>query len=158
VNFWPRAQSKPFLEAIIYEKPHSSVEQYNGHITTSIKTRMTKFSIVCQESHVAVSILSVLVCSVQFFFIWRNSSQWARGSSFTRFLDHTQRPTTVGRNSLDEWSARRWDIYLTTHNTQRQTNIHAPRGIRTRNLSWRAAAYLRLRTRGHWDRRSVHFS
>jgi hypothetical protein len=27
--------------------------------------------------------------------------QWARSSSFTRFLDHTQRRTTVGRTLLD---------------------------------------------------------
>jgi hypothetical protein len=33
------------------------------------------------------------------------------------FLDHTQRRTTVGRTPLDEWSARRRDLYLTTHNT-----------------------------------------
>ena len=39
------------------------------------------------------------------------------GSSFTRFLYHTQRRTTVGRTPLDEWSARRRDLYLTTHNT-----------------------------------------
>ena len=38
-------------------------------------------------------------------------------SSFLRFLDHTQRRTTVGRTPLDEWSARRRDLYLTTHNT-----------------------------------------
>jgi len=31
---------------------------------------------------------------------------------FTRFLDHTQRRTTVGRTPLDEWSARRRDLYL----------------------------------------------
>ena len=39
-------------------------------------------------------------------------------------------------------------------NTQhsQQTNIHAPSGIRTRNLSRRAAKDLRLRPRGHWDR------
>jgi len=43
---------------------------------------------------------------------------WARASSFTRFLDHTQRCTTVGRTPLNEWSARRRDLYLTTHNTQ----------------------------------------
>ena len=43
--------------------------------------------------------------------------QWARASSFTRFLDHTQRHTTVGRTPLDKWSARRRDLYLTTHNT-----------------------------------------
>jgi len=28
--------------------------------------------------------------------------QWARASSFTRFLDHTQRRTTVGKTPLDE--------------------------------------------------------
>ena len=33
------------------------------------------------------------------------------------FLDHTQRRTTVGRTPLDEWSVRRRDLYLTTHNT-----------------------------------------
>jgi len=59
--------------------------------------------------------------NLTFLFIWRNSSppppQWARASSFTRFLDQTQRRTTVGRTPLDEWSARRRDLYLTTHNT-----------------------------------------
>ena len=33
------------------------------------------------------------------------------------FLDHTHRYTTVCRTPLDEWSARRRDLYLTTHNT-----------------------------------------
>jgi len=52
------------------------------------------------------------------------SPQWARTSSFTRFLDHTQRRDTVGRTPLDEWSARRRDLYLTTHNTHnRQTSM-----------------------------------
>jgi hypothetical protein len=50
--------------------------------------------------------------------------QWAKVSSFTRFLDHTQRRTTVGRTPLDEWSPRRRDLYLTTHNPHnRQTSI-----------------------------------
>jgi len=45
-------------------------------------------------------------------------------SSFLRFLGHTQRRTIVGRTPLDEWSARRRDLYLTTHNTHnRQTSI-----------------------------------
>ena len=47
-----------------------------------------------------------------------------RASSFLRFLDHTQRRITVGRTHLDEWSARRRDLYLTTHNTDsRQTSM-----------------------------------
>jgi hypothetical protein len=36
----------------------------------------------------------------------------------------TLRHTTVGRTPLDEWSARRTDLYLTTHNTHnRQTSM-----------------------------------
>jgi len=45
-------------------------------------------------------------------------------------------------------------------NTQQsqQTNVHTPGGNRTHNLSRRAAADLRLRPRGHWDRqmRNTH--
>ena len=36
---------------------------------------------------------------------------------FLMFLDHTQPRSTVGRTPLDEWSARRRDLYLTTHDT-----------------------------------------
>ena len=84
---------------------------------------------------------------------WRNSPppQWAMASPFTSFIDHTQRRTTVGRTPLDEWSARRSNLYLTTHTTL-TTNFHALGGIRTHNLSRRAAADLRVRPRGHWDR------
>ena len=50
-----------------------------------------------------------------FVFIWRNSTQCARASSFTRFLDHIQRRATVGRTPLDEWSARRsWKFFSKT--------------------------------------------
>jgi hypothetical protein len=59
---------------------------------------------------------------------------------------------TVGRTPLEEGSVRRRDLYLTTHNTHKiQTSI-PPGGIRTHNLSRRAAEDLRLRSRGHWDR------
>jgi len=80
------------------------------------------------------------------------SPMWIRASSFFRFRDHTQRRTSVGRTPLYEPSARRRDCYLTTHNIHnRQTDIHALGGIRTHNLSRRAAADL-FRPRGHWDR------
>jgi hypothetical protein len=39
------------------------------------------------------------------------------------FLDHTQWRTTVGRTTLDEWSARRRDLYLTTHNTHNRQSL-----------------------------------
>jgi hypothetical protein len=57
------------------------------------------------------------------FFYLTQHPQWARAFSFTRFLYHTQRRTTVGRSPFDEGSARRRDLYLTTHNTHnRQTS------------------------------------
>ena len=140
-------------------------------------------------------------CFVCLFDFGATAPQWARASSFARFLDHTQRRTTVDRTPLDEWSARRIDLYLTTHNTHntqtstwqhnthnrqtstwqhttltthrplpdnttltthrplpdntqnsKVTDIHAPRGIRTHNLSRWTAAELRLGPSGHWDR------
>ena len=53
-----------------------------------------------------------------FFFLWRCDPTRVMASSFLRFpRSHTQRRTTVRRTPLDEWSARRRDLYLTTHNT-----------------------------------------
>ena len=44
-------------------------------------------------------------------------------------LDHT-RHTTIGRTPLDELSARRTDLYLTTHDTHnRQTSMPPPVGF-----------------------------
>ena len=49
---------------------------------------------------------------------WRYSPTRTMASSFLkRFLDHSQWRITVGRTPLNEWSARRRDLYLTTHNT-----------------------------------------
>jgi len=65
---------------------------------------------------------------------------------------HTQRRTTVCRTPLDEWSARRRDFYLSTHNTHnRQISIPQLEFEPTISASI-AAADLRLRPRGYWDR------
>jgi len=64
-----------------------------------------------------------------FFFIFGGIAplpphpEWLRASSFTRFLYHTQWRATVGRTALDEWSSRRRDLYLTTHNTQKRQTL-----------------------------------
>ena len=77
-------------------------------------------------------IIYLLTCShsstyrlqLLFFFLWRCDPTRVMANSFLMFLDHTQRRTTVGRTALDEWSARRRDLYLTTHNTHnRQTSM-----------------------------------
>jgi hypothetical protein len=71
-------------------------------------------------------------------------------SSFTSFLDHTQRrSTSVGLL----WTSYQ-PVAETSDNTQhsQQTDIHVTGGIRTPNVSRRAAADPRLRQRGYWDR------
>ena len=48
---------------------------------------------------------------------------------FLMFLDHTQRRSTVGRTPLDEWAARRRDLYLTTHDTHNRQISMPPVGF-----------------------------
>ena len=92
------------------------------------------FYLHCCTVHIvsSSSLLFQLLHFTTLFFLWRCDPTRVMASSFLRFLDHTQRRTTVGRTPLDEWSARRRDLYLTT-------NIHAPGGIRTHDLSRQAA-------------------
>ena len=102
-----------------------------------------------------------------FLFSWHYNPYWvcilqpsngAITSSRTRFLDHTQRRATVGRTPLDEWSVSRRDLYLTTHNTHNRQTSMPPGGIRTHDLSRRAAVDLRLRPRGYWDRHLIYIT
>ena len=52
------------------------------------------------------------------------TTDWVWLLIFTRCSNHTQRRTTVGRTPLNEWSVRRRDLYLTTHNNHnRQTSM-----------------------------------
>ena len=48
---------------------------------------------------------------------------------FLMFLDHTRRRSTVGRTPLDEWSAYRRDLYLTTHDTHNRQISMPPVGF-----------------------------
>jgi hypothetical protein len=69
----------------------------------------------------------------------------------------TLRHTTLGRTTLDEWSARRRDLYLTTHNNHKRQTSTLLGGIRTRNPSKRAKADPRVRPSGHWDRHYYYY-
>ena len=52
-----------------------------------------------------------------------------REHPFLMFLDHTQRSSTVGRTPLDEKSARRRDLYLTTHDAHNRQISMPPVGF-----------------------------
>jgi hypothetical protein len=67
---------------------------------------------------------------IYIFSLWRCAPMRVMVSSFLMFLDHTQRRTTVGRTPLDEWSARRTDLYQTTHNTHNRQTSMLPVGFK----------------------------
>jgi len=80
-----------------------------------------KITFGCYLEYTAIWCVCSLVC-----FSGATAPQGSRASSFTRFLGHTQRRTTLGRTPLDEWSAHRRDFYLTTHNNHnRETSMTA---------------------------------
>ena len=93
-------------------------------------------------------------------FSWRYNLLWSYFHSpvagFRLLVFEVSRSHTTTRHSRQDSSG--WVISPSQiplpDNTQRsqQINIHAPGGIRTHNLSRRAAEDLRLRPRGYWDR------
>jgi len=95
------------------------------------------------SSHVRIWYDVYPLRSNQHFFLFGATvppPQWARASSFTRFLDHTQRRTTFGRTPLDEWSARRRNLYLTILTTDRHP------------CPWRDSNPQSQQANGHWGR------
>ena len=82
---------------------------------------------------------------LNFCLFWRDNPQWARSSSFTRFLDHILSGWLL-------WTNDQLVAETSTWQHSQQTCVHAPGRIRTHSLSRWAASDLRLRPRGHWDR------
>ena len=90
--------------------------------------------------------------SVFFFFYGSKIPSWPMLPYYRASQSNSVRHTTHSRTSLDEWSARRTDLYLTTHNTHNRQISLPTGGIRTHSLKKRMAADSRLTLRGHWVR------
>jgi hypothetical protein len=119
-------QSHLFLYTIYITRKvcHSNliISFWNVQITT-----WHKFRTICRPGlvHKCEYSDNYFVC----LFFRPESPQWVRTSSFIRFIDHTQRRSTVRRTPLDEWSARRKYLYLTTHNTHNRQASMSPVGF-----------------------------
>jgi hypothetical protein len=72
-----------------------------------------------------------MIGAVPFFFSMARQPYMGLGLLVSSwFQGHTHfRHTTVGRTPLDEWSARRRDLYLTTHNTHKKQTSMPPVGF-----------------------------
>jgi len=135
--------TRTFRKLQIYSKWHQDYSKSFKYI------RLLKY-----ETHCTKYFLSCCHRALNFSPLWRCGPTRARASSFTRFLDHTQRRTTVCRTPLDEWSARRRDLCLTRHNTHnRQTFIPAVWFEPTISAGEQRQT-LGLRPRGHRDQQS----
>ena len=66
------------------------------------------------------------------------------GAPILDVSNHTQRRSTVGRTPLDEWSARRRGLYLTTHDTHNRQIAMPPVGFEPTISAgeWPAPAHL----------------
>ena len=87
-----------------------------------------------------------MLFNTSFFKASRSEQTWV--SSPLTFLNHTSHP--VGPFPTTDRPVAETSTWK--HTTHPQTDIHAPVGIRTRILSKRATADLRLRLRGHRER------
>jgi hypothetical protein len=64
----------------------------------------------------------------RFLLPWRNSPSGPRPPHCRGFMI-TLKHTTLGRTPLGEWSARRRDLFLTTHNTHKRQTPMPPAGF-----------------------------
>ena len=118
---------------------------------------------LCWTTYRYIPNLSIIMISLQihrildshidynYFFLWRCDPTRVMAFSFARFLDHTQRRTTVSRTPLDEWVARRRDLYLTTHNTHNRQISMPPLGFKPTISAVERLQTARLRLRLHWS-------
>ena len=89
-------------------------------------------------------------------FLWRGPPpHWAKASSSSRLLDHTQTHHSRWDSSGRVMSSSQGPTPDNTRQSQ-ATDFHNSGGIRTRNPSKQAAADPRLRQRGHLD--GLHLS
>ena len=89
------------------------------HYKISVRSTAEKFSMPWKKFHWYIIYLTLR----------RLMSYIYMEHPFLMFLDHTQRRSTVGRTPLNQWSARRRDLNLTTHNTHTWQKSMPPVGF-----------------------------
>jgi hypothetical protein len=106
--------------------------------------------------HIREASITNHIIHLGIFFCGAATQRGSRLPHFLRFLDHSQRRTTVGRTPLDEWLARRRDLYLTTHTTHTRERHPWPRWDSSSQFQQASGRRPTTYTaRGHWDRQTM---
>jgi hypothetical protein len=82
------------------QQNNNTRSSHGGHCLIGGLTKLLhlfKFKVCKSVHHHTIQIIQPTFC-----FLWRCDPTRVTASSFLRFLDHTQRRTTVGRTPLDE--------------------------------------------------------
>ena len=108
---------------------HRWVERLVGKHVTYVGSKAPSLWSVIFHKPLILTFRPVELCINFFFSLWRCRPTRTMASPFLRFLDHTQWRITVGRTPLYEWSARRRELYLTTHNTYNRQTSTPPVGF-----------------------------
>ena len=107
------------------------------HSRTNVAFKNIEVALLCVSKNIAVSLLCVSKNSVtlvlvrsKFFLpsLPPHGATAPNGPGPYRDFTITLRHTTLGRPSLDRWSARRRDLYPTTPNTHKRHNPSQVRG------------------------------
>ena len=125
------------LHVSALQSHHQASTEEQIHIRFFVQLGSQEFTVLkyyCLRCMVKLKLLElkwISVCcnKLKYFFLWRCDPALVMASSFLRFLDHTQRRNTIGRTPLDEWSVRRRDLYLTTHDTHKRQTSMPPVGF-----------------------------
>jgi hypothetical protein len=116
-----------FAGMIISELPKNYSDKSSWHPTISFGLQTYELlaestSIWPMKLQIKLTYITSHAGNAAYVRFWHNSTPPPGGGPgpqplFTRFLDNKWQRTTVGRTPLDEWLARRRDLYLTTYNT-----------------------------------------
>jgi len=97
--------------------------------------------------------LTLILLTCRIWWAPNNASKWQMGFNLVfkgLIITHNDAPKSVGLLWTSDQSVAETATWQ--HTTITTDIFHSPGGIRTHNLSRRAAEELRLRPLGHWDR------
>ena len=131
---WPKWAAKPFTPKILWRVELVTIRAWWMLLGTSFHQQLSskgsnvflRYLGTVYRNNVRgiLQLKGTVIVFYYFFLLWRCDPTRVMVSSSLRFLGHTQRRATAGRTPLDELSARRRDLYLTTHDTHnRQTSM-----------------------------------